>query len=145
MKVLWLQGEEVPSRLNCNFVYKVRGTSSKFSTDIATGAKSTVVPPKYSHWGSGIYGDGYDFSLMVSNLSHNQDNHVAAGSLSIFGLGEVLNCDITFRSNSSMSVVLSDLLNDEQKREFDVNASIFTWFLKLDQPTQRLLGVFSGL
>lgn len=64
MSVLWLSGSKVPSRLNTNFIYMVKGVDSIFSTDIATGAKSSVYPPKFSHWGSGVFGNGYNFALM---------------------------------------------------------------------------------
>jgi hypothetical protein len=63
---------DVPSRFNSNFIYKVKGIDSSFSTDIATGAKSTVYPPKVSHWGSGLIGEQYDFVLLLRNNKHDK-------------------------------------------------------------------------
>ena len=59
-KLLYFRGK-VPSRFNSNFIYSLNKKNKLFSTDIATGAKSNVYPPKYIHWGSGIIGNGYNF------------------------------------------------------------------------------------
>jgi len=137
LKVLWLYGETVPSRLNCSFSYKVKNCDSRFSTDIATGAKSSVYPPKYSHWGSGVYGNGYDFVLLVRNLNHNLDALDAKGTLSVFGLAFDFQTELELRGNSSISVLLSGLLPKDRSGVFLEREVIFTWFLKLDKPTSE--------
>ena len=141
LKVLWLSGNTVPSRLNCNFIYRVKDTCSKFSTDIATGAKSSVYPPKYSHWGSGLFGEGYDFVLMIRNLSHNLDSSSSKGILSIYGLGETIKLNIELHAESADSIKLSDILNTALKKQLEDKATIFNWYLKLDQPSAETFWV----
>lgn len=133
-KVLWLYGETVPSRLNCNFIYKAKDSMSPFSTDIATGAKSSVYPPKYSHWGSGLFGNGYDFALMIRNFKHNHDSSIAKGKLLIYGLETLIKHTIQINAEASHSFLLSDMIDSKLAGKFSNKEVIFTWFLKLDQP-----------
>ena len=127
-KLLGFKGA-VPSRLNSNFIYTVNGAQSDFSTDIATGAKSSVYPPKVSHWGSGVFGNGYDFVLMIRNCNHICNALTAKGKLEIYGLGENIELDILINGQSSHSILLSDIVTKKFTSE-----AVFTWFLKLDQP-----------
>ena len=98
----------VPSRFNTNFQYRYKKTRSIFSTDIATGAKSIVYPPKVTHWGSGIIGGGYEFVLMIRNNNHQRNSEVAKGTISIFGLNEELSMQFTVPSESSKNIRFSD-------------------------------------
>ena len=140
-KVLWLYGDSVPSRLNCNFMYKVKDSTSAFSTDIATGAKSSVYPPKFSHWGSGVIGNGYDFTLMIRNLNHNRDCFVAKGTLSVYGDEFKIEHAVEISANSSSSILLSDLIGQERLDYFSDHEVIFSWFLELDQPNSETFWV----
>jgi len=140
-KVLWLKGVSVPSRLNCNFLYKVKGVNSIFSTDIATGAKSSVYPPKHSHWGSGVMGNGYDFVLMIRNLNHNRDCTIAKGTLSVFGFPFEIEHKVEINADSSSSIRLSDILDKKFNDSLTHSEVIFTWFLKLDQPNSETFWV----
>ena len=65
-----LRGNQIPSRLNVSYQFSVRGACAPYSTDIATGAKSCVYPPKHSHWGTGAVGGGFRMVLMARNMSH---------------------------------------------------------------------------
>ncbi len=132
-KVLWLYGESVPSRLNCNFIYSVKNSKSDFSTDIATGAKSSVYPPKYSHWGSGIFGNGYDFVLMLRNIRHNHDSIIAKGKLIVYGFGETIESKLQINAESACSILLSDIIGPKLIELHSKNEVIFTWYLNLDQ------------
>jgi len=140
-KVLWLHGNTVPSRLNSNFIYKVKGSNSPFSTDIATGAKSSVYPPKYSHWGSGVIGNGYEFVLMIRNVNHNRDCSVTKGTLSVYGLGFELESMVEINADSSCSMLLSDMIDKKTIESLSDNEVIITWFLKLDQPNSEIFWV----
>jgi len=131
-KLLGFKGNG-PSRLNSNFIYTVNGTQSDFSTDIAAGAKSSVYPPKVSHWGSGVFGNGYDFVLMIRNCNHAYNALTAKGRLEIYGLGQSIGLDISVNDQSSQSILLSDIVNKEFSSAAKKEA-IFTWFLELDQP-----------
>jgi len=134
-KLLGLKGA-VPSRLNSNFIYTVNGTQSDFSTDIATSAKSSVYPPKVSHWGSGIFGNGYDFVLMIRNCNHIYNAVTAKGKLEIYGLGQTIELDVLINGQSSDSILLSDIVNKELLSA-DNKEAVFTWILKLDQPNSE--------
>lgn len=140
-KVLWLYGESVPSRLNCNFIYRVKDTESAFSTDIATGAKSSVYPPKYSHWGSGVFGNGYDFVLMIRNLRHNRDSSIAKGKLLVYGFGPAIENTIEINAEASCSILLSEMIDVNMFDLYSKNEIVFTWFLKLDQPDSETFWV----
>lgn len=141
LKVLYLSGERVPSRLNTNFIYSVKGIKSNFSTDIATGAKSSVYPPKYSHWGSGIFGNGYDFTIMLRNLKHDLNGSPTKGNLMIYGLDKCYDFEVKVDAQSATSLVLSDLLVDQDLSNYKTQVSIFSWFLKLDQPNSETFWV----
>ena len=134
-KLLGLKGA-VPSRLNSNFIYTVNGIQSDFSTDIATSAKSSVYPPKVSHWGSGIFGNGYDFVLMIRNCNHIHNAVTTKGKLEIYGLGETIELDVLINGQSSDSILLSDIVNKELLSA-DKKEAVFTWMLKLDQPNSE--------
>lgn len=133
-KILWLYGDSVPSRLNCNFIYQVKNSNSPFSTDIATGAKSSVYPPKFSHWGSGVFGNGYDFTLMIRNVNHNRDCTIAKGTLAVYADEFTLEQPIEINADSSSSFLLSDFLEERILDSLLGKEVIFSWFLKLDQP-----------
>ena len=132
MLVLELFGK-VPSRFNTNFRYTCTNTTSEFSTDIATGAKSTVYPPKYSHWGSALIGGGYDFILLIRNNRHDKSTHESQGYLEFFGLEGALSLPINIKPESSTAVRFSEIAN-MSKELASSSPKLITWFMKLDQP-----------
>jgi hypothetical protein len=99
----------VPSRFNTNFIYKCKEIDSNFSTDIAAGAISSVYPPKWSHWGSGITGKGYDFILMIRNNKHDRQSTDTIGILTFYGLENKKEFKIDLKSESSKAIKLSEL------------------------------------
>lgn len=80
-----LRGGQVPSRLNVSYQFSVAGSASSYSTDVSTGAKSCVYPPKHSHWGSAVVGGGYRTVLMARNMSHRPGaTQASRGTLKIW-------------------------------------------------------------
>lgn len=80
-----LRGARVPSRLNVSYQFKVAGVDTAFGTDVATGAKSCVYPPKHTHWSSSVIGGGFRTVLIVRNMSHRPSaTRPARGSLSLW-------------------------------------------------------------
>ena len=140
-KVLWLNGDTVPSRLNCNFVYRVKDAQSLFSTDIATGAKSSVYPPKHSHWGSGVFGNGYDFALMIRNIRHNRDSSISEGKLTVYGLGATIETKVNINPEASCSILMSDIIDPKLMELHSEKEIVFTWFLNFDQPDSETFWV----
>ena len=121
---------KVPSRFNANFIYKCKGIESNFSTDIASGAKSSVYPPKVSHWGSGIIGKGYDFILMIRNNKHDRQSSETTGILTFYGLENKKEFKIELKSESSKAIKLSQL-SPEFKNINTGEIKIFTWLLNV--------------
>jgi len=131
-KLLSMKGV-VPSRFNTNFIYSVKDCVSEFSTDIATGAKSNVYPPKHNHWGLGIIGSGYDFVLMIRNNNHLGDTIETKAKLTLFGLSQSDNFTFEIKAESSKSICLSDLLDVHRLNNF-IKPQIFSWMLSTEQP-----------
>ena len=130
--VIWFDGKRVPSRLNTNFIYKIKNDMSCFSTDIATGAKSSVYPPKHSHWGSGIFGNGYEFVILIRNINHEMNTKNSKGKLSVFGLDKTYEFEVEIRGDSSYSINLTDFLK-ENIQNVDLSKEHFlSWYMKLD-------------
>ena len=134
-KVINLYGNKIPSRFNTSLIYKIKNKDSNFSTDIATGAKSLVYPKKYSHWGSGIIGLGYDSVIMVRNNSHDRKSKKAKGKLYIYGLlKNSIELSISVNAESCENFLLS-VINRKIKELVSKNkVLIFTWFIKFDKP-----------
>jgi len=141
MKVLLFSGSTVPSRLNTSFIYKVKNIKSNFSTDIATGAKSSVYPPKFTHWGTGIFGGGYDFTLMVRNISHDLKSTISKGNLQFFGFDKKYQFKFKINPESSKSITLSDLIKNKNLNSSNKKLLIFNWLLKLDKPNSEAFWV----
>jgi hypothetical protein len=140
LSLFFFNGLKVPSRLNTNFLYTVRDVNSNFSTDIATGAKSNVYPPKFTHWGSGVFGNGYDFVLMIRNVNHNFDATNAKGKLVFYGLDECIEHEIEIFGQAASKVTLSELMaNDSLINSPKVR--IFSWLMRLDQPNCETIWV----
>ena len=121
----------VPSRFNTNFIYKCN-EDSNFSTDIATGAKSSVYPPKVSHWGGGITGKGYDWILLIRNNKHDRQSTNTTGILTFYGLENKNEFKIDLKRESSKAIKLSDL-SPELKNINISEIKIFTWMLKVQE------------
>jgi len=140
-KVIYLYGNKVPSRFNTSLVYKVKKKSS-FSTDIATGAKSIVYPKKYSHWGSGVVGLGYDTSIMIRNNSHDGKSNKAKGTLYIYThLKDPIKINISVNEESCKSFFLSTISKKTKDIVSKNKVTIFTWFVKFDQQNLEIIWV----
>ena len=131
LKTIYFYGKKFPSRFNTSFIYKIKNSNSDFSTDIATGAKSIITPEKYSHWGHGILGHGYDTVIMIRNTKHDllcEDTEV---SLNIFGFNE-LNKTFKFKikKDSSQNVVIGNLNKTLNNLKKSKKERIFSWFIK---------------
>jgi len=116
--------------------------NSSFSTDIATGAKSIVYPKKYSHWGSGVVGLGYDTSIMIRNNSHDGKSNKAKGTLYIYShLKDPIKIIISVNEESCKSFLLSTISKKTKDLVSKNKVTIFTWFVKFDQPNLEIIWV----
>jgi hypothetical protein len=128
-------GDEIPSRFNASFIYKVRNINSNFSTDIASGAKSCVYPPKYRHWGHAYVENGYDTSILIRNNSHKpSETKDSEGTLTIYSQEEIFTIKFEINAESSLSIPLLKNINPVYKTS-NKYPNFLSWIVELDVPT----------
>lgn len=139
MASLDLRGNRVPARLNVSYQFSVHGAASRYSTDIATGAKSCAYPPKHSHWGSGIVGRKFRMILMARNMSHTPSTTKAsAGTLKLWvgdSLQPTQSLSIGAEAGSSWSFDSHDVGAP------DGEISFVHWLANFDQPSVEMFWV----
>ena len=127
-------GNEVPSRFNASFIYKVRDTNSPFSTDIASGAKSSVYPPKFRHWGHAYVENGYETSILIRNNSHKPtETKNANGTLKIFSNEESCIINFKIQGESSISIPIHEKILNH--KNLLTKPNFLSWIIDLDVPT----------
>jgi len=131
-RVLELRGQ-VPSRLNASYRYRVRGAASSFSTDIATGAKSSVYPPKWRHWGHGrVAGDWRSVMLYRNNTHDPASTKPNEGVLTIYGAGFTHELPVKVAAESCVGIRLDEALRDvPAAREGN---GFVSWMLTMKEP-----------
>lgn len=136
---LQMRGDTVPSRFNASFQYRVKGSDAPFSTDIASGAKSCVYPPKHRHWGHGCVAEGFDSVILIRNNSHRPQQTIdATGQLSLYADGMEKHIDVRIPAESALSLRLSDLVGSTT----DSNRPAFiSWILEMDVPNAETFWV----
>lgn len=132
MRVLHLSGNTIPSRLNASYRYRVAGVSRRFSTDIATGAKSIVYPPKWRHWGHGCIGAGYDTYVLLRNNTHNpKSTHANTGELRIVSHAFDKKIALQVAAESCVALKLSELMDLDP----NVGGPVFvSWIISMKEP-----------
>jgi len=134
LKSIKLKGSKVPERLyTCNF-FTVKNVKSEYSLDIAETSFASYYPKKFTHWGHGYIGEGFDTVIMVINDNCEYNNTTSIkGILNIYSnnnLNKKLNVEI--KGNSLLSLNLSKLeALKELKRK---NHNFISWHLKLKTP-----------
>jgi hypothetical protein len=132
MRVLHLRGEEIPSRLNASYRYSVAGAGGRFSTDIATGAKSSVYPPKGRHWGHGCVGGGFNSVVMFHNNTHDPRTTVEnIGEIRVLGDGIDSVFPVVAGAESSVALDMASLLGISTE---EGTPKFFSWFLSMKVP-----------
>lgn len=137
--VLGFKSGSLPSRLNSSHQYRVRGANSPYSTDIASGAKPWVYPPKRSHWGHGLLGGGFETILMAQQVSHAPGQTASnKGGLTLYGAkGELGKLGFEVPADGCRFLRLSELLPGEAPAEADA----VSWFLKTERPDLEIFWV----
>lgn len=132
MRVLHLRGSEIPSRLNASYRYSVTGSEGRFSTDIATGAKSSVYPPKGRHWGHGCVGGGFNSVILFHNNTHTPaTTRENVGEIRIVGDGIDQTFPVAAAAESCVALDVAALLGlspENGERQF------LSWFLSMKLP-----------
>ena len=128
-------GEEIPSRFNASFIYKVKGTNSNYSTDIASGAKSCVYPPKFRHWGQAYIDHGYDTSILIRNNSHKPtETKNGNGVLTIYSSEEMFTIKFDIKAESAVSISLLEHFSPVYKTPKKY-PNFLSWIIESDVPT----------
>lgn len=125
-------GNEVPSRFNASFIYKVDGVKSNYSLDIADGARSCITPGKTSHWGHGYIGEKFETVIMIINDNHKIENkYKASGELSIYSSKFMIKTKIIIEPDSIKILKISKM---KKIKSLTKKYKFFSWFLKMESP-----------
>lgn len=126
MNLFEFLGDQIPSRINTSFVYKVKGSKSAFSTDFALGAHSWVYPAKKHHWGHGLQGAGFKTVLLIGNFRHEVEmNRDVSASVQIFSKHQNDNLHVEIKKQSYSIVYLNQF-------HTSVELQTFSWYLTAD-------------
>lgn len=132
-----LSGHEVPSRLNVSYQFSVCKSKSPYSTDISTGAKSCVYPPKHSHWGTCVVGGSFKTVLMGRNMSHKvSKTQKAKGTLRIWFANDFIEeraLIIDAEASAFWTINLQTPMTD--------NPQFIHWLANFDQPSVEVFWV----
>jgi hypothetical protein len=118
-----------PARINASYRYSVKGAPSRHATDIASQFKSAHYPPKYTHWGAVMLGNGFDTSLMLSNSSWNRQSKQSEGVLKIFSAAQVFEQLVLIGPESAQSISLKKIVDVGSQQQ------TVSWFPNMGQPT----------
>jgi hypothetical protein len=129
-----------PSRTNTSHRFQVRGASSPLSTDIASGAKPWVFPPKHSHWGHGIVSRDFETVITLNNVAHRASERGAnQGVLTIYlGDGSVVTSQVAVPREGVSFVYLRSLV---PALASSVEPQTLSWMLKMERPNVDALWV----
>jgi hypothetical protein len=127
------KGNKVPDRLyTCNY-YTVKNVKSKYSLDIAETSFASYYPKKFTHWGHGYIGEGYDTLLMIINDDCAIKNlKPIKGTLNIYSNNFHKKMSVKINGNSLLSLNLSNLKSLKKLRIKKKN--FLSWELKLKSP-----------
>ncbi|MAW17727.1 MAG: hypothetical protein CMJ01_04155 [Pelagibacteraceae bacterium] len=132
-KSLKFKGNKIPSRLNTSFVYKVRNLKNNYSVDIASGAKSTIYPKKYTHWGHGYIAENFETIIMIANDNYEySNNEVFSGVLDVYSEKFHKKINVKINSGSVLTVNLSKII--DIKKTIRKKLNFLSWHLRLKTP-----------
>ena len=110
---------DAPSRINANYNFSLE--NSLHSTDLATGFKAKIYPPKLNHWGSSILEKDWKTIIFVRNLSHKKNSNEAICSFEGFHNEQIIKKEIVVKSESCNVIELDS--NDFIKH----SGNYFSW------------------
>ncbi len=132
-KSMKLKGSKVPERIyTCSF-YTVKNVKSDYSLDIAETSFASYYPKKFTHWGHGYLGEGFDTVIMIVNddCDLNKPKSIK-GILNIYSNNFHEKLKVNIEGNSSLSLNLSKL--EVLKKLKNKNKNFISWQLKLKTP-----------
>lgn len=132
-KSIKLKGSKVPERIyTCNF-YTVKNVKSDYSLDIAETSYVSYFPKKFTHWGHGYLGEGFETVVMIVNddCDLNKPKPIQ-GTLNIYSNNFHEKLKVKIEGHSSLSLHLSRL--GIFKKFKNKNKNFISWHLKLKTP-----------
>ena len=118
---------EAPSRINVNYNFSLE--NSLYPTDLATGFKAKVYPPKKTHWGSSILERDWKTIIFIRNLDHKSKSNEAICSFEAFLNEEIIKKEIMVKSESCNFIEIDG-------KEFKKSSGdYFSWKLNASETT----------
>lgn len=133
LKSIKLKGNKVPDRLyTCNF-YTVKNVKSEYSLDIAETSFASHYVRKFTHWGHGYMGEGFDTVIMIINDECEVgQSKLIRGTLNVYSNNFSKKINVKIKDSSQLSLNLSKL---EALKKFKKKKQNFiSWELKLKNP-----------
>ena len=132
-KSIKFKGDKVPDRLyTCN-LYTVKNIKSKYSLDIAETSFASYYLKKFTHWGHGYIGEGFDTVIMIVNDDCEFVRpKLIKGILNIHSNNFSKKINVQIKGNSQLSLNLSKLKALKKLNKSKQN--FISWELKLKKP-----------
>jgi hypothetical protein len=124
---------DAPSRINVNYNFSLK--NSLHATDLATGFKAKIYPPKENHWGSSILERNWKTIIFIRNLDHKSNSREALCSFEAFTKDEIINKEIIVKPESCN---LIEIDGKEFKKDC---GDYFSWKLNASETTLEVFWV----
>ena len=124
---------DAPSRINVNYNFSLE--NSLHATDLATGFKAKIYPPKNNHWGSSILERDWKTIIFIRNLDHKSKSCEALCIFEAFVNDEIIKKEITVKSESCNIIEIDG-------KEFKKGCGdYFSWKLNASETTLEVFWV----
>lgn len=124
---------DAPSRINVNYNFSLE--NSIFPSDLATGFKAKVYPPKSNHWGSSILEKDWKTIIFIRNLNHKNNSKKAVCNFEAFTNNNNLKKQIIVLGESCNFIELS--YSDFKKR----TSNYFSWKIYSKETTLEVFWI----
>ncbi|MDB3994433.1 hypothetical protein N9450_01720 [Gammaproteobacteria bacterium] len=124
---------DAPSRINVNYNFSLK--NSLHATDLATGFKAKVYPPKTNHWGSSILEKNWKTIIFIRNLDHKSNSREALCSFEAFTNHEIIKKELRVKPESCNIIEING-------KEFKKDCGdYFSWKLSASETTLEVFWV----
>ena len=124
---------DAPSRINVNYNFSLE--NSLHATDLATGFKAKIYPPKKNHWGSSILERDWKTIIFIRNLDHKSKSNKAVCSFEAFINKEIIKKEIVVKPESCNVIEID---GEEFKKG---SGDYFSWKLNASETTLEVFWV----
>jgi len=136
IKALDITKGKIPTRINTNYIYRVKDTKSQYSTDIAAGQITEYFPPKKFTWGHGIIGKGYKTVIFLTSFSHDEKCRIESkGKLTLLVEDKVYEKNFTIPPDSGIEINLNDIIFNNYTSE---EVYLISWYYVQEKKTKLM-------